>query len=48
MGEIRTRRKCESTSSRRRWLLLLLLALPAGILWHEYPALVRYLKIARM
>jgi MYXO-CTERM domain-containing protein len=42
-----TCRKCESTSGRHPWLLLLL-ALAAGILWKEYPALVRYLKMARM
>ncbi len=35
--------------SKRLWLLLLLFAVPAaGLFWREYPALVRYIKIARM
>jgi hypothetical protein len=36
-------------SKRPRLLFLLLfLLLSAGLLWKEYPALVRYVKIARM
>jgi hypothetical protein len=44
-----TRRQAEPAKSRRPWLLLLLLVVPAaGIAWKEYPSLVRYIKIARM
>lgn len=35
-------------NKRSRLLWLPLLLLPAGLLWKEYPALVRYMKIARM
>jgi hypothetical protein len=35
-------------NKRSRLLWLLLLLLPAGLLWKEYPSLVRYMKIARM
>jgi hypothetical protein len=30
------------------WLLLLVLLPAAALLWKEYPALVRYIKIERM
>ena len=40
-------RNDESAKSKRLWLLLL--ALPAAVLfWREYPSLARYIKIARM
>jgi hypothetical protein len=35
-------------NKRLRLLWLLLLLLPAGLLWKEYPSLVRFVKIARM
>ena len=31
-----------------RWVLLLPVAAAVALLWKEYPALVRYLKIERM
>jgi hypothetical protein len=55
MGKTMTRRRAAKAgnrgpaSGRHLWLLLPLLALPmAALAWREYPALVRYIKIARM
>jgi hypothetical protein len=31
-----------------KWVLLLPVAAAVGLMWKEYPALVRYLKIERM
>jgi hypothetical protein len=39
----------QPASGKRLWLLLLLFTLPAAaVAWREYPALARYIKIARM
>jgi hypothetical protein len=39
----------DGTVMKKRLWLLLLFALPAaGLLWKEYPALIRYIKIERM
>ena len=45
-----TRQCTDKAGHKRLWLLaLLLIAAPAvAIAWKEYPALVRYIKIARM
>jgi hypothetical protein len=37
-----------ATPHKSRWPLLLLLLVPAALVWKEYPAIVRYLKIERM
>jgi hypothetical protein len=45
-----TRKKAKAGDNRKRlWLLPLLLVVPAAALaWKEFPALARYVKIARM